>query len=250
MPVAAGVVVAGWLGATGVTAAIVTGAVAGAITGCAIGAATAIVTKQNILQGALKGALIGGVSGGLINGLAEGISAGSSLGAAENAAREAGTAATNTTANVATNASAQTAGTETSKGLLSGGSPSVVAAPVTAAPVDPTEALRLANRADMMFMAKEGAKQTALYSGIGQAGAGLAQVAGAKMAADSKEKELKSQNEALANRIAGNIAYDQGRTLWTNITIPQIWTDRMTPTNISAPINEYSRPGLLEGGVA
>jgi gas vesicle protein len=253
MPVA----VAGFFFAAGTVGfAVTSAAVTGVLVGAAIGAATSIITKKPILQGVLTGALIGGITGG----------AAAYLSAPTTAATTGASAAVDAGAQAASNAAATSAGMGSEIGantvieggvqqtgvLSSGGAAGTVAGSGGAGSssvdngLSATDRLVASMRADSLANQAQLAKYTigsGIVSGLGQAG-------GAIYAANRAEDTAEKQAEERKNLIAGNVAYDQGRTLWTNITIPQIWTDRMTPTNISAPINRYARPGLLEGGVA
>lgn len=239
MPIAAGVAVAGWVGATGVTAAVVTGAVAGAITGGVIGAASSLITGGNILEGALKGALIGGVTGGILNGLAEGISAGSSLGAAEVAA--------NATQKVSASAGLLNSATPVTTAGLTGSNPGVAGSQVAAGAsknvVDTAKAMTDASKLAMVEVNKEAIKTSALYGGMTGIGQGAVQVFGNKQLAEEKAEETERLTRMKTDLINANQPGALEQRL-ARFTLPERWR-----TGIATPLTRYQKQaGLLAGG--
>lgn len=258
MPVAAGVAVAGWLGATGVTAAIVVGAVSGAITGGLIGAASSLISGGDIIEGTLKGALIGGVTGGVLNGAMEGISEGSSLGAkevAENAAaKEFLTQSPNATLSEAAQYGKDyvatpiggSAGGKPPPGLLAGGGQNSYNVPAAPNPQAEIDALTKQRALDLAAANKESMKTAAVLGGVTGVGQGAVQLFGNKAAAEARTEEADRLAAIKNSQLAGN----QAGTLQARLArfkLPEKWT-----TAVASPLAGYQKPiqpGLLAGGV-
>jgi hypothetical protein len=265
MPVAAGVAVATWMGATGVGAAIVVGAVSGAITGAAIGAVTAIVTKQDILKGALKGALIGGVTGGVINGVAQGaFSAG--IGVSETAAAsrayEGGAGLWDSAKYGMANPNGLLQGAEAAKAataaktanLPSSAPPPSAAELAKMTPEQIAENSRLRTMADITAMNNKSLMNTTLATTA--AGAGTQLVAGLATrgdAEDTAKATAEAQETARAAKLAANQPgdfYGVGPTISLSGGLPDKWNALLSGVDLTKYTNSklYAPTGLLQKG--